>query len=74
MLLIFDIPTLNNEAISFESVIVPIEKNYVFVSKIISSSSLINLSIKSQQTSIWGFMVLVPNFLLTDVVLIVPLR
>jgi len=47
MLLIFDIPTLNNEAIYFESVIVPIEKNYAFVSKIISSSSLINLSIKS---------------------------
>jgi hypothetical protein len=39
MLLIFYTPTFNNETISSKIVVVPIENNYGYVSKIISSFS-----------------------------------
>ncbi len=47
VLLIYDIPTLNNEIVSSGNAIVLTENNFGFVSKIRSSFSFVNLWIKS---------------------------
>jgi hypothetical protein len=73
VLLVSNTPTLNNETISYDRIIMPIENNYGSISKIKSSSSYANPSIKSIQTSTWGLLVFAPNLLLTNIILIVPL-
>ncbi len=46
-ILIFETPTFSNEIVSFEIMIMPIENNFGYVSKIKSSSSSIRPSNKS---------------------------